>query len=525
MATKGENGCQVFPVPPTPGVRKTGAILPREMTREALFLFIRRQVLYKNPTAKSDEHKEGYDMANISAYGKYLKIILLCLFVAASFHGAASASEKKVLNLDQLIEMALQTSPELKMAEQDVLAARGEFKQAKGGQWPQFDFIGMTGPVNQARVPTADYPSGHLTTHEGDALTIFGRLDFVIAQPLYTFGKITNLKEAAALGVEARMAAKDSKRNEVVLHVRELYYAYLVAAQGKNTAQETDDFIQDAGKRIKRLIELKAQNADQSDIYRLEAFSGEVKSFQAKAESGSHLAYTALKKAVGLPDNVDFQLDRTELPKDTAQLASEEEYVAEALGRRPELTQVKKGAIAKEKVAEAAKADFYPSIFAAVIGSVAGSPDRESIDSTYIPDDFNHAYAGIVAGAEWHLDFGITKGRLDKARAEHQKLLHAQEFAERNIPLEVIKYYQDAVEARKAYTAYREAAIGSRRWIIAAFSNFDVGVGTAKDMFDAIDRYGKNQGEYLRALYAYHVSLARLQYAIGKSSETPVQAN
>jgi len=51
---------------------------------------------------------------------------------------------------------------------------------------------------------------------------------------------------------------------------------------------------------------------------------------------------------------------------------------------------------------------------------------------------------------------------------------------------------------------------------VAAFSDFDIGLGTAKDMFDAIDRYGKNRGEYLVALYNYHIALARLSYAVGE---------
>ena len=127
----------------------------------------------------------------------------------------------------------------------------------------------------------------------------------------------------------------------------------------------------------------------------------------------------------------------------------------------------------------------------------------------------------MIAGAEWHLDFGIGKGKLDKARAEYQKMRDTQEFAERNIPVEVVKYYQDTVEAQKSYAAYEQAAIGSRRWIVTAFSNFDLGIGTARDMFDAIDRYGKNQGEYLRALYNYHVGLARLDYATGQRTDTP----
>ncbi len=451
-------------------------------------------------------------------------LILLCVFFITLNCAASQAAEPRTLSLDELIQMALETSPELKMAEQDILAAKGDYRQAKGGQLPQIDFVGVGGPVDKAQVPTVKLVSstvGHLVSHDETAIGVFGRLDITLSQPLYTFGKISNRQDAAALGVEAQSAAKEQKRNEIVLYVKELYYAYLIAAQGKSAAGEAQDYINDADKRIKRLLELKAKNVDPSDLYRLEAFSAEVKAFAAKADSGAHTAYAALRTAIGLPESEDFKLAVTELSKNPVNLASEEEYEQLALENRPEIVEAKKGSQAKGKLVNAAQADLYPTFFAAVMASVAASPNRQSFDNTYIIDEFNHSWGGLIAGAQWHLDFGIGKGKLDRARAEYQKMRDTQELAKRDIPLQVVKYYQDTVEAQKSYVAYEQAAIGSRRWIVTAFSNFDVGIGTARDMFDAIDRYGKNQGEYLRSLYDYHVGLARLDYATGQRAGTP----
>jgi outer membrane protein TolC len=462
-------------------------------------------------------------MKRRTALENRLALIFCILFILLGCR-VANAAETKVLTLDEMIEMALETSPELKMAEQDVLAAKSDYKQASGGMMPQADIKGVTGPVCDAQVPTVALntpTTGILVQHDESSVGIFGRLDFLLTQPLYTFGKISNRKDAAALGVEAQKAGLDQRRNQIVLYTKELYYAYLIASQGKSAAREANTCIEDATKRIKRLVELKAKNADPTDIYRMEAFAAQVKAFAAKAESGSHTAYIALKTAIGVPNDVEFKTKESELPKNPADLAPEGEYVERALANRPEIRQVKKGAEAKGKLADAAKADLYPSIFAAAVASVAGAPGRQKFDNTYITDDFNHAYGGFIAGAEWHFDFGIGTGRLDKARAEYQKMRDTQQFAERNIPVEVVKYYQDALEAQKSYAAYEEAAVGARRWIVAAFANFDLGIGTARDMLDAIDRYGKNQGEYLQALYGYHVALARLEYAVGHAADLP----
>ncbi len=468
-------------------------------------------------------------MAKNSAFGKCLGAFLLPLLLVGLCFADPSAAQEQVFTLDQLIQMALETSPELKMADQDIVAARSDLAQAKAGMLPQLDVKAIIGPVEDAKEPIVvpatvnlgGIPTvvGKLQDRDTSTVGFFGRLAFTIAQPLYTFGKISNRRDAAALGIEVQKAARLKKQNEVILNIKELYYAYLIAGQGQKAAAEADDFIQDAGKRIRRLIELKAQNANESDLYRLDAFSAEVKAFATKAESGAHLAHEALRTAVGLPRNAKFRLDRTELPTKPQTLGPEGEYIMTALANRPELTQVKKGAEARKKLVEAAKADLYPSFFAAAVGSVAVAPGREEMDISYFSDDFNNAYAGVIAGAEWHFDLGITKGKLNKARAEYTKTHHAIDFAERNIPLEVMKNYQDALEAQKEFQAFRQASIGSRRWIVVAFSNFDVGVGTARDIFDAIDRYGKNQGEYLHSLYNYHVALARLEYSTAQKME------
>ncbi len=468
-------------------------------------------------------------MAKNYTFGKCLGMSLLLLVLIGLCFAEHSEAQERVLTLDQLIQMALDTSPELKMADQDIVAARSDLAKAKAGMLPQLDMQAIIGPVNDAKepivVPTTvkiggvPQSVGKLEDRDSSTIGFFGRLEFTIAQPLYTFGKISNRRDAAALGVEVQQAAREKKRNEVILNIKELYYAYLIAGQGKKAAAEADDFIQDAGKRIRRLIELKAQNVDESDLYRLDAFSAEVKAFAIKAESGSHLAFEALRTAAGLPQNAKFRLDRTELPTTPKPLGPEGDYVMAALANRPEFTQVKRGAEAQKKLIEAARADFYPSFFAAAVGSVAVAPGREEMDISYFSDNFNNASAGVIAGAEWHFDFGITKGKLNKARAEYKKTTHALDFAERNIPLEVMKNYQDAAEALNEFKAFRQAAIGSRRWIVTAFSNFDVGVGTARDIFDAIDRYGKNQGEYLHSLYNYHVALARLEYSTAQKLE------
>ena len=453
-----------------------------------------------------------------TSLGLWISLAVLC----AAFLGAVNvrADDVKVIGLDEMIRMALDTSPAMREADQDIVIAKSQWKQAKAGQWAQLDVVGVVGPAQNADVPIVRINKktgiGYIQNRDYNDVNIFGALDFVITQPLYTFGKISNRQDAAAYGLEAQKVARLKKHNEVVLNVKELYFAYLIARQGKGASADAEAFIKDARDRVKRLIELKALNADESDLYRLEAYQAAIKAFQAKAETGAKVAYIALKQAIGYPEGKEFRLDKEELPKDVKPLGTQESYIRKALADRPELAQLKQGIAARMALVEAAKADLYPSVFAAAVGSLAGAPGRERLDVSYIPDSFNQSDVGGYIGASWHFDLGITVGKIDQAQAEYQKLIHTREYAEQNIPIEVAKYYQDAVEARASYEAYEKSAVSARRWIVASFSSFDLGVGKAKDMLDAIDKYGQNQGDYLQSLYSYHVSLARLTYAIGR---------
>ncbi len=436
-----------------------------------------------------------------------------------------SAAEPEVYSLERMVQMALEKSPEMQEVQQDVLAAGYDVAQAKAGRWAQLDATGIVTGAGKADAPTVlvspvPGPNGLLTgrikEEETDGITFFGRLDFTLSQPLFTFGKISNRIDAAEYGLTAKKAEAEKRRGELIQKVKELYLGALIAEQGKDAASDATTFIRDMRRRVEQLISLKAKNVDENDLYRLQAYEASIKASSARAESGSKVALAALKRTVGIPPEQEIRLDMNELPRDMTVLGSQQEYIAKALENRPEFQQIKAGVQAQRSLAEAAKADLYPSIFAAGIGSFAWAPGREEFENPYIDDDFNHTTAGGFLGINWHFDFGIQKARLQKARAEYQKMLYTQQFAEQNIPIEVIKNYQDVLENRAAYMAYEQGAKAARRWMVAAMSNFDLGVGSVKDMFDALDQYGKNQGEFLRSLYDYNIALARLGHSIGE---------
>ena len=467
-----------------------------------------------------------------STYGGWaaVRTMICSLVIVLSTAAGLQAEEPPTYGLDDLIRMGMENSPELLEAEESIAIAQSYLDQAKAGQWAQMDVIGVGGVINDAERPVvritpdqvaagiggstieAEIEEGKIDDEETD-IGPFGRLEFTIIQPIYTFGKIGYRKKAAMQGVAVERVSMEQEKGEIVRKIKKLYFSLILAKQGAEVADETDTFIVDARKRIKKLIEIGSANVDESDLYRLEAYAAETKSFKAKAVAGARMARFALAQTVGLPPEQDFNLDMKELPKDARALSTEDDYIQSALDLRPEFDQLKLGIEAKRLMVKAATADLYPSLFVAGVGRFAGAPGREHLDEPYIGDGFNKADAGGFVGANWHFDLGIGRAKVRKARAEYRKLQHMQSLAKRDIPLQVAKYYNDAVEQQASFQAYEEAAKSARKWIVVAFSNFDMGIGSVRDIFFAVERYGKNQGEFLRALYKYHTALVDLSYA------------
>ncbi len=458
-------------------------------------------------TLGSRSGKVGYTILGVV-------IAFSLLFVPRGFAGGEEQQGKRlVLTLKHLIEMAISRSPEIGEAKSEIAGAWSDLDQAKAAYYPQMESTALIGPVDNAKRPAVR--GTRIIDPSAGGIGVFGRLDFAVAQPLYTFGKLSNREEAAGRGVRAMEFKLEEKKNEIALRVKQFYCALIVARAGIEAAHDADSFFGDARQRMTRLLQLGSPNVAESDLYRIDAYRAESARSRAEAEKGAKVSYFALKSLIGLPAGQEFDPAEKVLPVSNEALAELESYVQKALSERPEFKQLDEALVAQEFQVRAARSDRYPSFFVSLEGSLAGAPGRETFRNSYITDEFNHANVGVVAGIKWNFDFGISRAKVEKERAGYERLLHTKATGKLNIPIQVAKSYQEIKEWKTAVDTYNQAAIASRKWVMTALTNFDMGVGTADDMLRAIEKYGQNQGKYLEAVFNYNLSLAELEYASG----------
>jgi outer membrane protein len=430
---------------------------------------------------------------------------------------APVTARAQALTLKECVSRALANAPELGEAQADIALSTAKLSEAKGYRYPQIDFLGLTGPVPSAR---GNQISSQDDINDTDSWTWYERGDATLVQPIYTFGKISHSMAAAKHGIEVEKARREQKRNEIVLKVKEYYYGVLLARELKQLLNEVQDNLSQARDKANKLLEQNSTNVEEADLFKLDAFSGEVRKYLAEATKGETLALAALKSRVGVPPEAPLELADERLLRVGDQMAQLNSYVARARERRPEFRQVSEGLQARSELVAAAKAARYPDLFLGGRLSVAHSEGRDKVTNPWIQDEFNHFWGGVALGLKWKIDFGITTAKVAQEQAQYDRLISTKYFAEENIPLQITKFYDEGVEAASSMEATKGGYESSKKWAVTALANFDFGVGPAKEIFDSLQQYAKMRAAYYQSIYNYNLALANLSYATGEG-ESP----
>jgi len=436
------------------------------------------------------------------------------LSTASAFGGSPGQTTLK-LDLDECIRTALRSAPEIGEAQADLALTTSKLEEASSYRYPQINVTSLFGPAPSAK--TQDI-SPVINTNKSFSirdLTWFASTDVLVTQPLWTFGKISENMKAATHGMEVDKARKRQKGNEVTLEVKKYYYSILLAREMQNVIAELQLYMLQGKQKIQQLIDNESVSGDPMDLFKIDAYSGEVNKYMEEALKGERLAIAALKARLALADNVDVTVatERLEMPNEV--LPDLVGVVDKARMQRPEFKQLAEGTAARTALVDAAKANYYPDIFLAGMLSWAYADNRDRVKNPYINDTFQHGYGGVALGLKWHLDFGITAAKVAGEQAQLNRLLSTKQYADSYIPLQVQKAWLELQEAQKNVSITKNAYQSAKKWGAAALANFDFGVGNPRDVFDAVGVYGKMKAAYFQSIFDFHMARANLAYAIG----------
>ncbi len=445
-------------------------------------------------------------------FSSFVLIGSLSLSSVSAFAADEADRVRLVLGLEDCIRIALKAAPELGEAQADIDHTSSRLEEAKSYRYPQIEVVSLFGPAPPAKKEDLTATD---KTFKFNELTWFGSADATIIQPLYTFGKISENMKAATHGIEVDRSRKEQRANEVALKVKEYYFGLMLARELKEVVLEVQESLAKARVKAQKMLDQGSNGVEESDLFKLDAFSGEVSKYLEEANKGESLALSALKTRLNLPISSQLEISSDRLLLEDSVTPEFDAFVEKARSHRPEFRQIKEGLKARSALVEAAQANYYPDIFLGGLLSWAYAEDRDRIRNPYINDQFRHFNGGVALGARWKLDFGITGAKVSGERAQYNRLLSTKAFADANIPLQIRKYYLDLNEAEKSVTAMKAGYTNAKKWAVTALANFDFGVGPAKEIFDALQAYARMRASYFQSIYNYKIAGANLDYATG----------
>ena len=192
-----------------------------------------------------------------------------------------------------------------------------------------------------------------------------------------------------------------------------------------------------------------------------------------------------------------------------------DDWISLALENRVEFRQVEAGLAARRALVEASRADKKPIVFAGIAGSLAYAPNRNQLDNPHIFDPFNHVALSPLIGLKWEWEPGAQPARVAQAQAELEALVHTASFARNGIPFQVREQYYTVQAKYKSIKAMRSSAKAARRWMIAAYSDFEAGLEEADKILTALQVYVLAYAEYLKVVNDFNNHVSKLKSVSG----------
>jgi len=448
-------------------------------------------------------------------------IIKTWFFILVLMSQALSANTS--LSLDQAIQLALANDPRIEEKKAFVRKAQGLLDEAEGSAGFRYgvdSFLAIaTGVDGGFFEGGAESCTGTCTPRSdtydfNDGLSLWGGLTFSIVKPLATFGRLENYQKAAQQNILVKQQDVELQRDSIRLTVVKAYYGYLAARDGRFLLEDTRKRLKGALELVNRWLDEDKGNVSLSDRYALESGMGLVESFLAEAGGIEAIAMEGLKLLTGLQtehiEPKDNRLRPLAIPD-----RSVEEWVALARENRPEFRQVEAGLSARRALVEATRADKKPVVFAGVAGSLAYAPGRDRLDNPHVFDLYNHSALSPVVGMRWEWEPGAQPARVAQAQADLDALIHTASFARQGIPFQVREQYHLVQSKYKSIQAMKSSSQAARRWMIAAYTDFEAGLEEADKILTAMQVYVVAYAEYLKNVNDYNNIVFKLKSVSG----------
>ena len=425
-------------------------------------------------------------------------------------HAAARAS----YSLPRILELADGNHPNIAMARSKVAQARAQLDEA---HWAPFSQFKLTGGV--AIIPTLagnNVYSPNTDVSLTSSLGVGWRVGIEGVVPLWTFGKISNLWEAADANVKLNEATVERDRDAVRVDVRRAFFGLQLARDSQLLLKDVRGAIEKGQAALQKQID--KDEGDPIDLLKLQTYASELDIREAEASRYVTVALAGLRFYTGVPD-LDIADEPIHPPKH--QLGHVTRYLQAAGLYRPEMAMVKAGLNARQAQVQLARSGLFPDIGIGLQLGLSAAPQIADQINPFVVDPGNYFHYSAALVFQWKLDFLPQTAKIRFAESQLDEIRAQQRFALGGVAAEVEQAYAEVIDWKKRVDIYAKAVQTAKRWLVMVQQGIDVGTIADKELLDPAKAYALNRFNQLNAIMELDLAMSRLAKATGWDAIAP----
>jgi len=411
---------------------------------------------------------------------RYIAVFLLWLI---------SAAAARTLTLEAALELADKQNKEIRLAEQELLTARANIKEAWSAALPTLD---ASFGYNRNFRQTFFYVNG--ADLEPFSFTFKNEYQFnaILRQTIYSFGKVGTALKIAYDYRSFVQNQYDDRKFRVIAEVKKAFYNVLLL---KNILQVSKDSEESARSNYENT---KARY-ESGTVSEFELLQAEVRWQNAipdtmEAAKNYSLARNNLKSLLNLPIEERLNLEGT---LEQALPFPETASFEQVLERRPDYTALQDELKMRTNNVRLEFAGHLPSLEGQLLYNYSAISDIFTLDNEN---------KNLVLGISLNIPIfsgGLTSARVQKARVEVNKLKTVISQQEDRIRIELDNVNLRLEEARRRIAAAKTNVNSAQRAYEIAETRLQNGLATQLELKDSRVFLDQAQLNYYRAMYDY----------------------
>ena len=410
-------------------------------------------------------------------------------------------------SLEEVIAAA-QKGPRAQAAAELTNVARGASVEASGTRGPVLSMRGIVAPspdINCVDVAcTETDPSDPSVTLSG----VFGRVELSIAQPLFTFGKISAARAASAYAITAAKSLERSTANTVAMEAARAFYGLKLARETLWMLEDGQERLTKALARINRELSAGSSDVTLQDRYRLETLGAEVEIRLADATEAESVALAGLRILAG---DVSVDIDDEPIAAIVFSLGPKPTVVAHAVETKPEVAAASAAKGVGEELARLESANYWPDLLLVGSLTLAKASSVDEAPSAFANDPYNTVSGAAALALRWQIDPLAQRGRVAQAKARSRRAAHIAAAAKKQASFQAHETYASVERAGKRLAIAKRGERSAKAWLASVLQAEAVGTINSKDLADAYLALFTARGRTLEATRDWNLAVFEMR--------------